>query len=228
MRYVYSPLALPFIILFFIFILFFLLILQLGVSTYAFYRLGFTPMQAFQILFLSLIGSFINIPVKEIKTEVVYSPPRVVTFFGIRYIIPAIKFERKTIIAVNFGGAVVPTIVSIYLLMQDVHLIKAILGISAVAIISYIFARPIQGLGIAVPAFIPPIVSALIALILDPTNAPKLAYICGTLGVLIGADILNLRKVHKIGAPLVSIGGAGTFDGIFLTGIFSVFIVTLF
>ena len=36
------------------------------------------------------------------------------------------------------------------------------------------------------------------------------------------ADLLNLKKISKLGAPIASIGGAGTFDGIFLTGIFAV------
>ena len=52
-----------------------------------------------------------------------------------------------------------------------------------------------------------------------------LAYICGVLGVLIGADLLNLNKIKKLGAPTASIGGAGTFDGIFLTGVLAVLLV---
>ncbi len=43
-----------------------------------------------------------------------------------------------------------------------------------------------------------------------------------TLGSLIGADLLNLKKIPELGTPIASIGGAGTFDGIFLTGIISV------
>ena len=34
-----------------------------------------------------------------------------------------------------------------------------------------------------------------------------------------GADLLNLDKIQGLGAPIASIGGAGTFDGVFLTGI---------
>jgi uncharacterized membrane protein len=30
---------------------------------------------------------------------------------------------------------------------------------------------------------------------------------------------MNLRKLRGLGAPVASIGGAGTFDGIFLAGI---------
>jgi uncharacterized membrane protein len=58
--------------------------------------------------------------------------------------------------------------------------------------------------------------------LLSPDLAPALAYTAGTLGTLIGGDLLNLRKIRGLGAPVVSIGGAGTFDGIFLTGIIAV------
>ena len=36
---------------------------------------------------------------------------------------------------------------------------------------------------------------------------------------LIGADLLNLGRIADLQAPVVAIGGAGTFDGVFLTGI---------
>jgi uncharacterized membrane protein len=39
---------------------------------------------------------------------------------------------------------------------------------------------------------------------------------------LIGADLMNLGKVSSLGAPVASIGGAGKFDGIFLTGVVAV------
>jgi len=49
-----------------------------------------------------------------------------------------------------------------------------------------------------------------------------MAYISGTLGTLIGADLINLGKIEGLQAPVASIGGAGTFDGIFFTGILAV------
>ncbi len=83
-------------------------------------------------------------------------------------------------------------------------------------------ARPIPGLGIATPMFIPPLLAALVALVLNPNWAPPTAYVAGTLGTLIGADLLNLNRIRELKAPVASIGGAGTFDGIFLTGILAV------
>jgi len=72
------------------------------------------------------------------------------------------------------------------------------------------------------PIFLAPLTSAILALIIDPAHAAQLAYISGVLGVLIGADILQLKAIEDLGAPIASIGGAGTFDGIFMTGIIAV------
>jgi uncharacterized membrane protein len=63
--------------------------------------------------------------------------------------------------------------------------------------------------------------------LLSRAHAAPLAYIGGSLGTLIGADLLNLDKVQGLGAPVASIGGAGTFDGIFLIGILAVLIASL-
>ena len=88
-------------------------------------------------------------------------------------------------------------------------------------------ARPVEGVGITIPALIPPIIAAALAYLLvpDPVGRTAVAYTAGVLGTLIGADILNLPRIHRLGrlrrsrAHVVSIGGAGVFDGIFLVGI---------
>jgi uncharacterized membrane protein len=77
----------------------------------------------------------------------------------------------------------------------------------------------VRGVGIGEPTFIPPLIATAVALLLSRESAPALAYISGSLGTLIGVDLLNLRKIQGLGAPIVSIGGAGTFDGILLTAI---------
>ena len=61
-----------------------------------------------------------------------------------------------------------------------------------------------------------------------PENRALAPYIAGSLGTLIGADLTNLDKVRGLGAPVASIGGAGTFDGIFLTGILAVLLASLY
>jgi uncharacterized membrane protein len=70
--------------------------------------------------------------------------------------------------------------------------------------------------------------TAVVAMVLSRENAAALAYIAGSMGTLIGADLTNLDKVRGLGAPVASIGGAGTFDGIFLTGILAVLLASLY
>ncbi|MEJ5301260.1 MAG: DUF1614 domain-containing protein [Thermodesulforhabdaceae bacterium] len=217
---------LPFMILFFfifmfiLFVLFFLV--KWGIIYIAFEKLGISPDLLFLLLFISMIGSAINIPVGRIRSEYEQAYPEIISFFGIRYRLPPIRKPQETIVAINVGGALIPTLLSLYLWSQTPAFINVLIATAIVTIVVNKLARPVVGVGIAIPMFIPPIVAALCALILSPDWAPKTAYVSGTIGTLLGADILNLPKVRKLGAPVVSIGGAGTFDGIFLTGIIAV------
>src|SRR5262249_58152373 len=95
------------------------------------------------------------------------------------------------------------------------------------AAVIHAMATPVQGVGIAVPVFAPVVVTAILAFLLSREYAAPLAYIGGSMGTLIGADLLNLDKIAGLGAPVASIGGAGTFDGIFLTGILAVLLARL-
>ena len=105
-----------------------------------------------------------------------------------------------------------------------------LLGLAATAcvgVVCHALADPVPGLGIALPILVPILTTAVIALLLSYRQAAPLAYISGSLGVLIGADLLNLDKLQGLGAPIASIGGAGTFDGIFLVGILAVLIASI-
>jgi uncharacterized membrane protein len=88
--------------------------------------------------------------------------------------------------------------------------------------VSYLFSRPVRNIGIAMPFLLAPLVTTATALILAPENPAPLAFASGVLGVLLGADILHLREIRRMGVRIASIGGAGTFDGVFLTGIIAV------
>ncbi len=119
-------------------------------------------------------------------------------------------------------GALVPVLVSLYLMVKNRLYGKSFVGVLLVAAIVHAMAYPVPGIGIAEPTIIPPVATAIVALLLDRRSAPPLAYISGSVGTLIGADLLNLGKIRGLGAPVASIGGAGTFDGVFLTGIVAV------
>lgn len=127
-----------------------------------------------------------------------------------------------TVVAVNVGGALIPTALSLYVLARCEVPVRALLAMAIVSVVIHKLARPIRGVGIGVPTLIPPLLAALAAVVLAPGHSPPVAYVAGTLGTLIGADLLNLNKIRGLGAPVASIGGAGTFDGIFLSGIIAV------
>jgi uncharacterized membrane protein len=133
-----------------------------------------------------------------------------------------------TVIAVNVGGAVIPTLMSLYLLGKRRLWLNGAIATAVVAIVLHWLANPVPGVGIVVPVFLPALVTAIIALLLSRENAAPLAYIGGSMGTLIGADLTNLDKIRGLGAPVASIGGAGTFDGIFLTGILAVLLASIF
>jgi uncharacterized membrane protein len=125
------------------------------------------------------------------------------------------------------GGALVPVIVSGYLIAHDRIGWQALVAVAVVGALVHLVARPVPGLGIAVPALLPGVFAALVAVVLHPVAVAGLAYAGGTLGTLLGADLVNLPKVRRLGAPVVSIGGAGTFDGVFITGIIAVLLASL-
>jgi uncharacterized membrane protein len=125
------------------------------------------------------------------------------------------------------GGALVPAALSGYLIVHDHLGWRALAAVALVAVLVHAVARPVQGLGIAVPTLLPGVFAAGAAVLLHPVALAGLAYVSGTLGTLIGADLTNLSKVRQLGAPVASIGGAGTFDGVFLTGIIAVLLAGL-
>jgi uncharacterized membrane protein len=213
-------------------ILFLLLVLVIGllfvgVVGLAFRHVGFSPQLTMLILVATFVGSYVNIPLLRLKTVIPIVKEEYISFFGMVFRVPQFEYEEfKTIVAINVGGALIPTLVSIYLLWKlpsAAH--YALVGTIIVAAITHLVARPVRGLGIATPALIPPLAAALTAYLL-PSNAPAVvAYVSGVLGTLIGADITNLHKIPRLGARIASIGGAGTFDGIFLSGILAVLLV---
>lgn len=217
----FFPLAFPFLLVLLLLVAFLIFSIEIGIIAHAYEKIGINSRYVFGLLLLSLLGSYVNIPVAELPGKEMLSGQEV-TFFGMRYVIPLVQDWPRTVIAVNLGGAVIPTLLSLYLLVKHGLYGQTFAAVAVVAVIVHWLARPVGGLGIAVPIFIPPVVAAVVALLISRQAAPSLAYIAGSLGTLIGADLLNLGRLQGLGAPIVSIGGAGKFDGIFLTGIVAV------
>jgi uncharacterized membrane protein len=217
----FFPLRLLFIILLILLLGLVVAMIEIGALRYAYEKIGIGRHYVFALLFMSLLGSYVNIPVTELPAERVLSDQEV-WFFGIGYVVPFAEKSPRTVVAVNLGGAVIPVLVSFYLVLINGAVIATLIAVLIVTLIVHRVARPLRGVGIAVPLFVPPLIAAAAALLLAPAKAPALAYTAGTLGTLIGGDLLNLGKLRGLGAPVVSIGGAGTFDGVFLSGIIAV------
>jgi uncharacterized membrane protein len=212
---------------FFVFIFVFLLLvafglIQFGLFSWAFAKIGIPPEYLFTLLFLCIVGSMINIPIRRIPLEHDAAEWDTVSYFGMRFRPPRVGRPNEMVLAVNLGGAVIPAILSLYLLVHSPQPIRMLLALAAVSYVTYRYARPVAGVGIAVPWLIPPIAAAVAAMIFYHSYAAPTAYFAGTLGTLIGADILHLDKLKYLRAPVASIGGAGTFDGIFLAGVIAV------
>lgn len=222
----YLPLALPFFLFLVGLFVVVLALIEIGILHYAYVRIGISRRHVLTVLLLALLGSYINIPVAQLPAERILVGQDV-DFYGIQYIIPVVRDWPGTVIAVNVGGAIIPVVLSLYLMIKGRLYGQGLLGVTVVAAFVYLMAYPVRGLGIAEPIFIPPLITAFVALLLSRRHAAPLAYISGSLGTLIGADLLNLGKIRGLGAPVASIGGAGTFDGIFVTGILAVLLATI-
>src|SRR6202035_2015841 len=83
------------------------LLLQLGALRYAYLSLGVSSGTAMRLLVGSLIGSYFNIPVAVLPAKEVMSD-KVVSYFGMQYVVPVVENWSGTVIAVNVGGAVIP------------------------------------------------------------------------------------------------------------------------
>ncbi|MDP3181847.1 MAG: DUF1614 domain-containing protein [Desulfobaccales bacterium] len=219
---IFPPLIFMLMLAFFVAALIMLPFLLLGMIGGAFIKLGLSPSLMFWLLIFTLVGSMVNIPIYTLKSGEVMGDT-VVSYFGMRVRVPRMPRSGQTVLAVNVGGAIIPVALSLYLLTQmDFGLYLPVL-VAVVILVVNRLARPIKGLGIGVPGLIPPLVAVLGAYLLSPPElrAPS-AYIASTMGILIGADLLRLGEISQLGAPVASIGGAGTFDAIFLSGIIAV------
>ena len=220
----------------------------------AFGKLGLTGAQGLAVFLLTLVGSGWNIPIWRTTRLVRGEPAPASRIFGFSGQLGRIRMGRnplgpngfgpaqdqglllsEQVVAVNVGGCLVPCALSAWFLwqMQLTGVLGGWLALCVLipALACYLLARPLPGIGIAVPVLLPPAVAAMTAILVAPSLpgheslAPRAAYMAGTLGTLIGADLghmLNRRTLALLDAPLLSIGGAGTFDGIFLAGIIAV------
>jgi uncharacterized membrane protein len=192
-------------------------------------KLHLTPQAALLIILGMFVGGMVNIPVRRIvREEWVIDDPLAV--FGLAGFWPGLRRETKqTILAVNVGGCIIPSLLALYELAHIVALGKDYIFATAIAgaaniVICFVFAKPVPRVGIVMPVGVPAAAAAIFALVLAPEQAAPVAFVAGTIGPIIGADLFHLGAVSKSSVGMASIGGAGTFDGIVLSGLIAAYL----
>ena len=192
-----------------------LYLIEIRAIEFTYARIGVPSRHLFSLLLLTLLGSRVNLPLGRVAPppalDLSHMAPEDVPLHP--------RWVGPTVIAVNVGGAVVPVLLSAWILVVTGTWGEAAIVGGVVAWACYRAARLVPGRGVGVPAFLAPLIAAAAALVVAPATAPAVAFVGGTLGTLIGADLLHLGGIRDLGVPIAAIGGAGTFDAIFVTGV---------
>ena len=185
------------------------------ILTKSFNYIGFTTLEGIIIILVSFLFSF------------------PIFLFGYNISNIALFTYNGWVVGVNTGGAVIPVLISVYLIIKKkIPLKQLAIGLLVVTIVTFFVTTPEPTRGIIsrfpywiLPAFFACIVSIFLLKKNFIKGAP-LAYSAGTLGVLIGADFLHLPELLSYPPTTLgtraSIGGAVLFDMIFITGIIAV------
>ena len=217
---IYLPVSLLLFLLLLLLLPFIWIVVALDVVEIAVSKLGFSPNVAFLLFAAVLVGSTINIPLYKVESIT----PMIPDFrdMWLRHFlgIPLHKIRRTTVVALNVGGGLIPVLLAIYELTRSNPV--AIFWVTLiVTIVSYYSAQIVPGIGIQMNALIAPLTAVISAVLIAEPFASSVAFAGGILGTLIGADLLHLREIERMGAGVISIGGAGVFDGIAMCGLFA-------
>ncbi len=217
---IYLPVSLLLFLLLLLLVPFLWLIVAVDVVQIAVAKLGFSPNIAFLLLILVILGSTINIPLYRKESSVIVADDFVNLWLREFWGIPLQKVQRTTVIALNVGGGLIPVLLALYQFTQG-NILAILLVTAIVTVVSYYAARVVPGIGIQMNPLLAPLTAALSAMLFAPAHAAPVAFAGGILGTLIGADLLHLKDIQAMSSGVLSIGGAGVFDGIALCGLFA-------
>ena len=190
----------------------------------AFAKLGLSPGLSLAVVIAMFVGGLFNIPLKRVP-RVMSIDTAPLGLYGAGRLFPQwFRQPSSTVIAVNVGGCVIPCTIVVYELARIAEHGSTALALTAGAVaintaLCFRLARPVPNVGIALPPLVPALAAAACGFLFMRDFAPPVAFTAGVLGPLVGADLLNLRRIVHGGAGIASIGGAGTFDGIVLSGL---------
>src|SRR3989442_9892821 len=150
------PIALPFLVLLFLVLLAVLIVMvELRILAYAYRKIGVRPRYVFAVLVLSLVGSYVNIPLFSVRVPRLVAP-EAVTIYRRTYVVPPAIEAGATVVAINVGGALLPILLSLYLCFRLRMYVRMLVGVAVVALIVYRLAPIVPRGGIPVPKLLPP------------------------------------------------------------------------
>src|SRR3989442_2731661 len=129
------PATVPLVLLLLVLLGLLIFLVEVRILTYAYRKVGVHPRYALAVMLLSLLGSYVNIPLYQVST--------------------------RTVVALNVGGALIPILVSLYLLVHTRMFGRMLIGTAVVAAVVHSLAYVVPGVGIAVPMLLPPPVAAV-------------------------------------------------------------------
>lgn len=217
---VYLPIPLILFVLFFFLLPFIWLTLAIDVVEVATAKLGFSPEASLALLLGILVGSTINIPLYRQQSETEVATDLMDIFQREFWGIPLPTVKQTKVVALNVGGGLISALLALYQFGQASPA-AIVVNTAIVTTVSYFAARVVPGIGIQMNPLLAPITAAVVATLFPGGDAPAVAFAGGILGTILGADLLHLRDLSSMKSGVLSIGGAGVFDGILLCGLFA-------
>src|SRR5947208_13921341 len=174
----YYPLTLPFLLVLLAGLVALASLALLRVLQFAYSQLVIAPRYFFTWLFISLAGSYVNLPIMRFSPEQMTRLEEI-PFYGVPYVIPTVETWPGTILAVNVGGAIIPILLSLVLIVKNNLYKNAIWGVLVVSLACYLLAEPVRGLGIAIPVFYPLVIAPIAPIVLSRRFPPPPASVRG-------------------------------------------------
>lgn len=218
---IYLPVSLILFLLLVLLLPFLWFVLTIDGVQIAATKLGFSPEAGLLCLALVIFGSAINLPLYRVETTIDLLDEFASLYQRQFWGIPFHRVQRSTLVALNVGGGLIPVLLALYQFTQASPLTIGLVTL-IVTIVSYFAAHIVPGIGIQMNPLLAPLTAAFSAVLLGSGHAPSIAFAGGVLGTVIGADLLHLKDLQNMSAGVLSIGGAGVFDGIALCGLFAV------
>ncbi len=132
----------------------------------------------------------------------------------------------NTTITLNLGGFLIPLAAALYLGITHPNLASIEIGIITIAV-TYIMTTFREGIGLVLHSY-SGVVPLALSILLAPGDIAAATFTAGVCGTLIGlcAALSSINTEHQ-GSPRISLGGAGSFQAIYVTMVLAVLVSSI-